>query len=120
MKRLYHALVCTLVLLTSSTAWADECTGTVQSVTVAPEGDFFVNFGYNRVRICQLDGSVNVDRGSSNGGVASISAGRCAALLSSFLTARASGKPITARVGSSSCAFVDGAYPNPYPFQFVF
>ena len=120
MKPLYHTVACILFMLTSSTAWADECTGTVQSVTVAPEGDFFVNFGYNRVRICQLDGSVNVDRGSSYGGVTSISAGRCAALLSSFLTARASGKPITARVGSSSCAFVDGAYPNPYPFQFVF
>lgn len=28
-------------------ALADDCSGTVQSLTLAPEGDVFVNFGYN-------------------------------------------------------------------------
>lgn len=112
-------LGCALFALTSSPAWADDCTGIVQSVTIAPEGDLYVNFGYNRVKICQLDGNVTIDRGSAYGGAATISGPRCAALLSAFLTARASGKPVTARNGST-CTFADGAYPNPYPYQFVF
>lgn len=105
--------------LSPVSALADDCNGVVQSLTLAPEGDVFVNFGYNRVRICQLDTSVTVNRGASYGGTTTITAGRCQALYSSFLTARASGSPITARVGAT-CVFTDGAYPNPYPYQFVF
>lgn len=119
MKRVFTALTWVSFTLMSSTAHADDCSGVVQAVTVGPDGDFFANFGYNRVRICQLDATVTVDRGSSNGGTIAITPARCQVLYSSFLTARASGKTVTARVGAT-CTFVDGAYPNPYPFQFVF
>jgi hypothetical protein len=120
MKRTFSTFACAAGLLLSTTAQADECTGVVQSITLAPEGDLSVKFyGNIRMRICQLDASVTVDRGSAFGGTTMITAGRCAGLLSSFMTAKASSTPVTARV-SGACTFVDGAFPNPYPFQFVF
>ena len=121
MKRNITIFAVLFGLTASSSARAGDCSGVVQSVTLAPEGDVYVDFDfvYSRMRICQLDTSVTVNRGSSYGGNTTITAGRCAGLLSAFLTAKAGSKAVTARV-EGSCAFTDGAYPNPFPFQFVF
>jgi len=73
------------------------CRGMVTRVIVAPEEDFFVEFGYGRLRICQIDGSVAVSRGGASGGQATITALRCQALYAGFLSAKYSSQPITVR-----------------------
>ncbi|WP_334186010.1 hypothetical protein [Novosphingobium sp.] len=99
---------------------AAACRGVVTKVIVAPEGDFYADFGYGRLRICHIDGNVTVNRGSSQGGEATITAARCQALYAGFLSAKYSSQSITIYVDQADCVFVDGAYPNPYPYQIHF
>lgn len=103
--------------IASAEAQAAVCRGVVTKVIVAPEGDFYVDFGYGRLRICQIDGNVTVNRSSARGGQATITASRCQALNAGFLSSMYSSQPITAYVDQADCVFVDEAYPNPYPYQ---
>lgn len=96
------------------------CQGVVNKVMIQPEGTVFVDFGYNRLLICNLNGSISVNRGASQGGSTTVSPITCQALLSSFLTAKASARPVIAYVDRSDCNFVDGSVPDPYPYFFYF
>ena len=94
--RMLTALLGTGLLLCATPASAGVvCTGTVSRVIIGPDGDTYVDFGYNRVKVCVADASLTVNRGVNSGGQVTITPGRCSALISAFLTAKASGKPVT-------------------------
>lgn len=120
MKYEFATLAGLSLLLSNSALAAIDCTGTVSTIIIGPDGDVYANFGYNRLKICVADASLTVNRGVSQGGQVTISPGRCELLVSAFMTAKASGRPVTAYVDRTDCNFVDGAIPDPYPYQYRF
>jgi hypothetical protein len=107
-----------IALSASSPAFADiVCQGVVNTVMVSG-ASVFVNFGYNRLLICNIDSSISVTYSSGNSGM--VTPAQCQVLLSEFTTAMATGKQVTAVSTRSDCNFTDGAMPNPYPYQYYF
>lgn len=116
-KSIIVTLIC---LLLPRPALADiTCQGVVAFTMLGPDGTFYVNFGYNRLQLCNVDASVTVNRGAVYG-TTTVTPARCQALMSAFMTAKASGKPVMAASARSDCNFVDGDLPNPYPYHFYF
>jgi len=97
---------------------AVSCVGAVYSNTIGPDGDYFVDFGYGRTRICATGGTVTVYRAPGNTSPVNITPAVCTALQSFFMTAEAAGQDVTASVDRSDCNMGDGVYPNPYPTSF--
>jgi hypothetical protein len=118
--RIIAAATAAMFLVPSSAGAAVSCQGTVNKVIMGPDGDVYVDFGYNRLKICIMDATTSVDRGAAQGGVTSITPLRCQALYTAFSTALATGKPLIAYVDRTDCNFADGAIPNPYPYHFYF
>lgn len=120
MKHLFAVLTGLTLLFSNSAMAAIGCTGTVSTIIIGPDGDVYANFGHNRLKICIADSSLTVNRGVNQGGQVTISPGRCALLVSAFMTAKASGRPVTAHVDRTDCNFGDGAVPDPYPYHYYF
>lgn len=120
MRTLFGIVAAVAVFCASPALAAVGCQGVVNKVLIQPEGTVFADFGYGRLLVCSLNSNQTVNRGSSFGGNTTLTVTTCQALLSSFLTAKASGRPVIAYADRSDCNFVDGALPDPYPYFFYF
>jgi len=117
MKRLFALLI--IGSLAASPASAIICQGLVGKIIMEPNGDTYVGWGSSYTRICNPGQSVSVNRGPTYGGGTTITPAGCSALISLFMTARATGKQVAVYVDQSSCIFIDN-YNNPYPYYFEF
>lgn len=121
MNKTLCAILIALSPSMGSAAFAEAlCQGKVNQINIHPEGTVYVDFGYGFITLCETNGALNIYRGANQGGNASLTTAMCQNLLSSFMTAQATGKQVAAHVDASTCAFTAYAIPNPYPYSFVF
>ena len=110
-----------LVLSATSEVNADVlCQGTVNFVDLTSDGDLLVDFGYKRVNFCNVNITENVSLGGGYPSGHTVTPATCQALLASFTTAKSMARPVQVASTRSDCNFVDGAFPNPYPYQMYF
>jgi hypothetical protein len=121
MKKILCAILISLSPMTGAPVAAEAlCQGKVNQIMIHPEGTIYVDFGYGFITLCETNGAINIYRGPNAGGNASLTTAMCQNLLSSFMTAQATGKQVAAHVDASTCAFTLYALPNPYPYSFIF
>jgi len=117
-----------LTLCAASLAWSAQaladinCQFSVTNVGTDTSGDLVVGFGGTDWYLCNLSGSVSVNNGY---GINTVTSAQCSGIFAQFLTARASGQPITLSFhGPANCAAAslpaNGTWPNPYPTFFWF
>jgi len=100
-----------------NSVWIDSAGTIVTTLTSVAAPNFQVTWWY-----CNVGGSNAVNNGN---GPVTVSSDACKGLFSTFLTARASGRPMTFQFhGPANCLQAslpaDVTNPNPYPTQFMF
>jgi hypothetical protein len=111
------------------------CNAIVSDVSISPQGSVYVTFsGMGTPLMCNLNSSTTAYQTGTNGGAATITVATCQALLSTFLTAKASAQSMTLSFdfGSAtppactSIASLSSPYafswttPAPYPYTIQF
>ena len=87
MKNLHIAYVL-IALISPTSAMADVmCKGPVYSVSVQPEADVYADFGYNHLKLCNMNSNVTINRGSAGGNV-TMTPANCRELFNQFTVAK--------------------------------
>jgi hypothetical protein len=119
MRKILAGIAACAIVFSSPAFAVIGCQGTVNQITMEPNGDTYVYWGSWSTRICSAGQTVTVDRGPNGGGGTTINPSTCQSLTALFLTAKSLGKQVTVYVDQTACTFT-GGYQNPHPYYYYF
>lgn len=93
------------------------CRGVVTNIAIEPDSAVWVSYGHGMHRLCFLNSNHNVNIGAA---WTAITPETCKSLYSSFTTAKATGRQVSAIYERTDCNIGNWVDPNPYPALWEF